>query len=285
MIVDWLSFTAKVEPTEYEQVLLDRAIASLQGVAPEFAELMLSLERKPAPSRRPYSVVWSYDDIRLFTGVNINHTLIEVSGAGCQILRDTGILDTLITQVQARATRVDVAFDILGVSPDEIVNSGYSGRFRTHSRIESDTGVTHYVGSPKSERYARVYRYASPHPRSNLCRIEIVHKKRYAKIIANAIAEHGLSDAGLSALSSYEFQHDAVPRSESDVLATVAIVKGSQQTLRWLLVQVAPAFKRLVKDGTISDPETFIKQHFLPTNLYPPSAYRGVEPTNQNKEK
>jgi len=284
MIVDWLSFTIEIEPTEYEQALLDRAIASLKGSAPRFTELMLSLERKPAPSRRPYSVVWSYEDIRLFTGVKISHALIEVSGKGCQTLREMGLLDTLIAQVKARATRVDVAVDILDVSPDDIVNSGYSGRFRTHSRIESDTGVTHYVGSPKSERYARVYRYAAPHPRSRLCRIEIVHKKRYAKIMAAAIAEHGLSDAGLSALSSYQFQHKAVPISENDVLATVAIVKGSQQTLRWLLVQVAPAFKRLVKDGTISDPETFIKQHFLPANLYPPSAYRGVEPTKPNKE-
>lgn len=284
MIVDWLSFTATVEPTEYEQALLERATTSLLTAAPEFTQLMLSLERKQAPPRRPYAVAWAYDDIRLFTGVNINHALVEVSGKGCETLREYGVLETLIDQVKSRATRVDIAYDILGVSPDEIVSAGYSGRFRTHSRIESDTGVTHYIGSPKSERYARVYKYAEPHPRANLCRIEVVHKKRYAKIMAVAIAEHGLTQAGLSALASYEFNHDAIPRSENDVLATVAIVKGSQQTLRWLLVQVAPAFKRLVKDGTIQDPETFIRKYFLPGNLYPPSAYRGVEPPTKETE-
>jgi len=278
VIIDWLSFTVGVEPTEYEQALLDQATTSLLALTPEFVKFMLSLERKQASPRRPYAVAWAYDDIRLFTGININHALIEVSGKGCEALRTIGVLDTLIEQVKSRATRIDIAFDLLGVSPDEIVSAGYSGRFRTHSRIGSDTGVTHYIGSPKSERYARVYKYAAPHPRSNLCRIEVVHKKRYAKILAFAIAKHGLTQAGLSALASYEFTHPSVPLTEDDVLGTVSIIKGSQQTLRWLLVQVAPAFKRLVKDGTITNPDEFIKKHFLPESHYLPSAYREVEP-------
>lgn len=263
MIIDWLSFTVKVEETEHEQALLQRAYDSLFEAAPRFAEFMFSLERKPAASRRPYCVAWAYDAFRLYTGININHALVEASGSACEILREQGLTECLIESVKDRATRIDFAFDLLGVTPDEIVYKGYSGRFRTHSRIESDTGVTHYIGSPKSERYARVYRYAAPHPRANLCRIEIVHRKRYAKIAANAIAQFGLLPASLGALSAYEFNHEAIPDSEDNMLATVAIVKGNQNTLRWLLVQVAPAFKRLVEDGTIADPEAFIRQHFL----------------------
>jgi DNA relaxase NicK len=269
MIVDWLSFTVSVEATEHEQALLQRAYNSLVAIAPKFATFLFSLEQKPAAARRPYGVAWRYEDIRLYTGVRINHALIEASGQACGILREQGLLDTLLNDVKERVTRVDIAFDILGVSPDEIIEKGYSDVFRTHSRIASDTGVTHYVGSQKSERYARVYRYADPHPRANLCRIELVHKKRYAKIVANEIAQNGLMQTGVGALAAYKFQHDAVPKTEDNVLATVAIVKGSQKTLRWLLVQVAPAFKRLVADGTISDPDEFIRKYFVES--LPPS--------------
>lgn len=264
MIVDWLSFTVPVQATEYEQALYERAIDGLRLANSPFAEFLLSLERKSAAARRPYGIAWKMEHNTLFTAVNCPHALVEVSGQRLADLRGQSLLDGLLASMKDRVTRVDIALDILGVTPDEIIEAGYSGKFRTHSRIKSDKGVTCYVGSQKSERYCRVYRYAPPHPRANLCRIEQVFKGDYATIITEAIINDGLTNAGLSGLESFQFKHERVPRSSGDVLATVSVVKSDQNTLRWLLVQVAPAFKRLVENGTIENPEEWLRENLIP---------------------
>lgn len=264
MIIDWLSWTKNVQPTSNEQIARDRLLDAIHEDE-EFAFWLWQLDKRTAAPRRPYCIARQWGHIRAFAGVNINHVLFEVSGQGCDQLREAGMLDRVLDLQNTRFTRIDVAFDILGVSPDEIIETGYSGAFKAHSRMQSQTGITHYVGSPKSERYARVYRYNDPHPRANLCRIEIVHRKRYARILARAIKEEGLTSAGLSALASYKFKHDKVPVGANDVLATVAIIKGDQKTVHWMIAQVAPAFRRLVLDGTITDPMAFFNEHFVPT--------------------
>jgi DNA relaxase NicK len=264
MIIDWLSYTLGVEPTQNDQLARDRAKYALYDNNHDVAMWYFGSTRSRGVPRRPYAIAYKYGDAIQYVGSNINHTLIELPGQACNALRRVNLLDSLMRSVQMSVTRVDVAFDLLDVEPDGIVANGYSERFRTHSRIASDTGITHYVGSPKSERYARVYKYSEPHPRAHLCRIEIVHRKRYAKILAKAIVSDGLASAGLAALASYAFQHESVPKTGEGILEAVAIIKGSQQTVRWLIAQVSPAFKRLVRDGTIADPEAFFRQYFLP---------------------
>jgi len=202
-------------------------------------------------------------EIVLYAGCTLDHALVEISGKGCEKLRGTKEMLEIVDDIQDECTRLDIAIDILGVTPDEILKSGHSAAFRTHSRIVSDTGTTIYVGSQKSERYARVYRYNPPHPRANLCRIELVHRKRYAKIAAQSIVKHGVEVTGLMALAAYGFDHDAVPKNTGQSLATVAIVKKNQRTLRWLIVQASPAFKRLVKEGTIENASAFLAEYFL----------------------
>lgn len=264
MIVDWISFTLPITPTSDDLTANNRAYLAMSEYVEPFANWCYAQDVKMTGTRRPYCNCIRWGDCAVFSGVNIDHILIEVSGRGCEALRNAQLLDSLLATVKATVTRIDIAIDINDLKPDEIIANGYSDRFRTHSRIESDTGITHYVGSVKSERYARVYRYNKPHPRSELCRVEIVHRKRYAKILATAIAEQGLMKAGLAALSSYGFQHPSVPTNSESVLETVAIVKGDQKTLRWLIAQCAPAFKRLVRDGTITEPNDFFKRYFVP---------------------
>jgi DNA relaxase NicK len=272
MIVDWLSFTLPIEPTTNDLEASNRSLAALRDYVAPFAEWCYQQDTKATTARRPYCNAIRWGDATLYSGIGIDHCLTEVSGKGCESLRAEGLLEGLLKTVESAVTRIDIAYDILGITPDEIVAEGYSDRFRTHSRISSDTGVTHYVGSVKSERYCRVYRYAPPHPRSNLTRIEVVHRKRYAKILLAAINDTGLNEAGLAALSSYGFKHEAIPKSAGDILATVAIIKGNQKTLRWIIAQVAPAFKRLVKDGTITNPDKFLHDYFLASSQeYPPS--------------
>jgi DNA relaxase NicK len=264
MILDWLSFTLPVEKTDNEQIARDRMLVAIYDAEEEFAFWLFQQDKKPMYARRPYAIARQWGNVAAFAGVNIDHTLIEVSGQGCEELRRANMLDRVLSAKKAHFTRIDIAIDIPDITPDEIIEDGYSDAFRTHSRIASDTGVTHYVGSMKSERYARVYRYNEPHPRSSLCRIEMVHRKRYAKIIHDAIQKKGLLDAGMSALAAYKFKHAGLPQHKTELLDTIAIIKGDQKTIYWLLAQVAPAFRRLVVAGSIPEPERFFREHFLP---------------------
>lgn len=263
MIIDWLSFTVECEPVGEEW----KVVRSLDSVTYAFSPTLHSIltemqEFEPCKARRPYSTAYrSKDGLTVFGAGNMPHVLFEFSGQGCQWLRERGYEGVIVSDAKDRMTRLDLALDLPDVQPDEIVEMGYSDRFRAHSRIASDSGVTHYIGSVKSERYARVYRYAPPHERSHLCRIEAVHRKRYAKIAANAIVEHGVNEAGISSLQSYEFVHPAIEHGIA--LPTVDIQKSSQQTVRWLMSQVAPAFKRLVAEGVIANPDEFLAEHFL----------------------
>lgn len=262
MIVDWLSFTIPINETDDERVLQQKTMAGLFKLAPKLWG-WLDGPIEYTGSRRPYTLGWRDNDVQFYSGTSMDNSLCELSGKVCATLRTAGLFDSVMTCAVDRTTRVDIAIDIPNADPDEIIKMGYSERFRTHSRIGSDTGVTHYVGSPKSERYARVYRYAEPHPRAGLCRIELVHRKRYAKIAAKAIVTDGAINAGLSALKAYQFQHSLVPTTGDMALPTVAIIKGDQKTLRWLIAQVSPAFRRLVANGTIENPEAFFRQYFL----------------------
>lgn len=264
MIIDWLSFTLPIKPTNNDLEASNRAYKALSEYVEPFADWCYAQDVKAVSARRPYCNAIRWGDCVCYSGVNIDHVLVEISGKGCENLRDAKLLNGLLKTVEPSVTRIDIAYDIKKVTPDEIVAKGYSERFRTHSRIASDTGVTHYVGSVKSERYARVYRYSEPHPRHELCRIEIVHRKRYARILAAAINDRGLMETGIAALSSYGFKHKAVPTDPEKALQTVAIIKGDQKTLRWLIAQCAPAFKRLVIDGTITEPNEFFDRYFLP---------------------
>lgn len=264
MILDWLSLTLPVEKTTHEQQARDNMLTAIYNSDEEFAFWLFQQEKRYASPRRPYCIARQWGHIIAFAGINIDHCLLELSGQACEKLRSVNLLDNVLSIKKARFTRIDVAIDIPDITPDEIIKEGYSDRFRTHSRMSSDTGITHYVGSPKSERYARVYRYNEPHPRSSLCRIEMVHRKRYARIIHEEIMTNGLMTAGIKALSSYEFSHNAVPTDETQALDTVAIIKGDQKTVYWLIAQVAPAFRRLVLDGTIAEPEAFFREHFIP---------------------
>lgn len=264
MIIDWLSFTLPITPTGNDLNAQNSAYAALDEYVAPFRSWCYEQDVKAASPRRPYCNAIRWGDATMYSGVNIDHALIEISGKGCGALRQAGILNGLLKTIEHTVTRIDIAYDIEGVTPDEIIEAGYSDRFRTHSRIASDTGITHYVGSVKSERYARVYRYSEPHPRSSLCRIEAVHRKRYARILAAAINDRGLAESGVACLSSYGFKHTAIPTNAEQMLETIAIVKGDQKTLRWLIAQCAPAFRRLVKAGTITEPNEFLRRHFLP---------------------
>lgn len=203
----------------------------------------------------------------IWFGPTASEILVEVTGQGCEWLRQRNLLEIMIIKMRNRTTRLDVATDFnTDVTPSEFVDAGHSGRFRSHGFQTSESGETHYIGSRTSDRYAKVYRYAPPHPRSQLLRVEHTFKKDYAKVASNYLEQHGLIALAESAGTTWEWGHCLW----SDTMKTTEKIPGYKQetkagkTLRWILTQVAPAIKKLIEDGTIPDPQRFFEEHFMP---------------------
>jgi len=270
MIIDWISFTIKLgdDPEWIDRqfqsqypVLMERKL--LERVPSVHTLLYAPHTMTNVPPRAPYSVALSTRYVAVYAHPGLSHMLIEVNGQGCAKLREAGAEEFVLAHVADAVTRVDIAADIPDVTPDEIVEAGVSDRFRSRTRSVSDTGTTIYIGSRKSERFARVYRYAPPHERSGECRVEIVSRKRYAKDLAHAIVENGLERAGRSSMAVYEWEHPALAANAAEKLSGRSIDKKSSKTEVWLIRQAAPAFKRLVREGVIDDPITWLERHML----------------------
>lgn len=219
-------------------------------------------------SRAPYTDAWSLADcgITLFASPTLTHCCVEISGQGCEKLISQGLLDQVLQQVNSRVTRVDLACDIeTDVDPEEFTAKRAHERMMAGGHQFSKTGKTVYIGSQKSDRYARVYRYNPPHPRSNLLRIEHVFRKAYAKRVAYEITAGGIDSVVSAAGSAFGWLHD-VWNTGGGGSADLSIVKEKRatgKTVFWLVNSCAPAFKRLCEDGTIIDPKEFLETYFL----------------------
>lgn len=219
-------------------------------------------------SRAPYTDSWMLEGagIRLFASPNLTHACIEISGEGCERLLEMGKLETVLDRVADRVTRIDVACDIeTDTKPDEFVAKTSHERMRASGYQKSETGETAYVGSQKSDRYARVYRYYEPHPRAHLLRVEHVFRRDYAKVVARSITEHSSSAVAKAAGNAFGWSHsDWRPDSREDVdISVVAAERKMGKTVFWLVGTVAPSFRRLCREGIIKDPAAFIARYFL----------------------
>lgn len=269
--IDWLSFSAPVRyaaPTdEGYAVAIESALVELLGQWLTDALFKAKWELTEH-GRQPYKHVWKRADapVLLFTHPNLNHMTVEFSGQAMDWLRNEGLQDELLAHVSDRVTRLDLAIDIeTSISPVQFCDAGYSARFAAKGIYTSDTGETVYVGSQKSDKFARVYRYASPHPRSHLLRVEHVLRRDQAKVVARELSHSTIEVVASSVGSSFAW---ASPAWSLHDLPTVNLssVRGDRTnagTIRWLMTSVAPAFKRLVASGEIPDAEQFVRSYFL----------------------
>lgn len=183
-----------------------------------------------------------------------NHVLIEMPGTACADARDRGQLADILLDAAARCTRLDVAVDIPGdVSPSDFVAAGYNQRFKAKATLVSDSGVTEYVGSMKSDRFARVYKYAPPHPRAGTMRVEHVFRKEYAKEAVGMLAQQDILFLAAACGNTFGWQHPAwVP-----ALLTNGKVKSSRADkhepgrLRWLYGVCLPAIAKAHREGLL----------------------------------
>jgi DNA relaxase NicK len=220
-------------------------------------------------SRAPYKDVWvdRENGLSLFGSPNLTHATVEISGQGCERLIATGQMEQVLAGCAERITRIDVACDIeTETMPLDFVAQRDHERMRSNGMMNSDTGETCYIGSKQSERFARVYRYFPPHPRSHLLRVEHVFRRDYAKQVARSILENDLSSVANAAGKAFGWVHpiwnvgDAL---EVDISIT-SPERNAGKTVSWLVRSVAPAVQRLIRDGTIRDPQAFFRTYFLP---------------------
>lgn len=275
--IDWLTFTMAPRYGTFDNEGMsvgDDYAAAIEAAwkftfSPEILSAAFGGQwEKQERSRAPYTDAWTLPEagVTLFAGISLNHCCVEISGSGCERLIQAGLLETVLAAVVGRVTRIDIASDIeTTTTPAEFVAQKSHKRMRSGGSQHSASGDTEYVGSRTSERFARVYRYNPPHPRSHLLRIEHVFHKAYAKKVAQTILDSSLGSVAFAAGEAFGWNHaDWQPANETPVsLSIVSVERNAGKTVFWLVNSVAPAFKRLCGDGTILDAEEFLKRYFL----------------------
>jgi len=233
-----------------------------------------SWEKKPT-SRAPYTDAWVLParGLSLFASPTLTHACVEISGQGCEAAIEKGLMQDIIKACASRVTRVDIASDIeTSTQPSAFVSIVSHERMRANGQQNSETGQTCYVGSKSSDRYARVYRYYAPHPRSHLLRIEHVFRRKYAKTVIQAILDTSLNDVAAAAGKAFGWAHSDwdIEQNEQADISITAPERGKSSTIAWLVRSVAPAIRRLIADGTINNPDLFFETYFKPD--YSPDA-------------
>lgn len=192
-------------------------------------------------------------DFRLAGGGPTGYILFNLSGRGCDDIREPELSRRFVSQIAPLLTRFDYAVDIpTSVRPSHFVNARSHKGFRTISLIRSDSGETVYVGSRKSDRFARVYRYNDPHPRHALLRVEYVFRRAMARTAAIQYCESEGDDRFQSKLgNTWGWSHSCYnPAEQTDERIEVPVVdRETEQTIFWLYRQVAPALARVMKTG------------------------------------
>lgn len=260
-IIDWYTYTipvSRADQFETNRSWMNAAFAAI----PKYIDTT--------------NAVWgSAKRAGVTTGINIgNHTYIwlhhqgtltiEHTGKGCHLLEMSELLYDVIDLTHDRATRIDIAIDLhdstYTLSPEDIAKTCTNERIKARGFQSSDTGTTVYLGSQKSDRFARVYRYNKPHPRADAVRVEYVMKKTFAKEIARLIAEGETpEDIADRQHSVYGWTHERMlPDSVKDAVKVQRESRSVSKTVMWLYSTVAPSLARLIASGDI-DLDDFLK--------------------------
>ena len=257
--VDWLSFTVplvtKNKVAAYE--LVNYIASSCWEFLGELASPLFDIGQiKQGRGRAPYALSWSRSDngVFVFGDWRKDHILLEITGRGCEAFREQDDIIRLVEKVAGRCTRIDLAVDMeTDIKPYEFAHMRDVERFKNVDDRRSETGDTYYVGSMKSERYARVYRFAEPHPRSHLLRMEAVFRKKAAKAFCKSLVRDGYEACINSIGAVYGWSHpvwrpyDTGPAD----LESGQTRKGDKNTVNWLYGSVASSIVKQAKLGEL----------------------------------
>jgi hypothetical protein len=257
--VDWISFTFSMglEQQSMAFELWGRVSQQLAKTYPVVDRMLVQgHEWTPRMGRAPYNAAMQRADngVMVFANQRIDNALMEISGVGCDSLGGIENELLILGQVADRLTRIDIAVDIFTeVRPDEFCSQRDEGHFKAWSEAVSASGHTIYVGSKHSDRYARVYRYNSPHPRHQFLRVEHVLKAEQAREGARAISASGIHTLVAQLGNTFGWQHSVWTPEEDTAEAFAAWRPERRQgkTVSWLYSQVLPAMQRLHREGAI----------------------------------
>jgi len=269
--IDWLTFTLTLryegEGSEaYACAIRNGFVDAFGTVLADrvFAGNFTLKDRSRAPYKHAYADTLL--GISVFASPTLTHFCVEISGQGCERLIELGAMNEVLTAIHKRCTRIDIACDIeTQVRPTEFIECLTHERMRASGYQKSETGETCYVGSQKSDRYARVYRYNAPHPRSHLLRVEHVFRRENAKSVAVQCCSHDMENIAIAAGKAFGWKHPIWVTSEYGSLDISATRERGRtgNTVFWLVNQCAPAFKKLVQTGAIRNAEEFLQTYFM----------------------
>lgn len=263
--VDWLSVTFDMEVLQqtFSHRLWGRAGDALATQHPLLYErLVADREFVTTTGRAPYNASMRREDngVVVFANQLLEHGLVEIGGIGMDTLGSVEAELQLAASVGHRCTRIDVAVDIFtDVQPDEFCGHRRVGKFKAWSEAKSTSGHTIYVGSRHSDRYARVYRYYEPHPRSQFLRVEHVLKGEQAKLGIVQLTEDGIDRFVAKLGNSWGWEHPCwSPAENSDeAVRTWRPERRAGRTVMWLHSQVIPALIKMHREGHIDVRQVF----------------------------
>jgi len=254
--VDWLSYTWK------RDVQFDQSTGSLLSEVMTMAETSRELLRLLdggwilSHGRAPYDKAFknASNTVHVYFSHKLGHVLVELSGQACERLG--AHIFNLITAEADHITRIDIAVDVeCPNSPKEILDSLPAGRWRSTGHIVSDTGETVYVGSQKSDRYARVYRYNEPHPRAKYLRYEMVFRKEQAKAVVTSINMVGLGETAAAAGNAFKWTHGTWLLRSDETITSYRPERNKAKTERWFYRTIVPSIKKMIAEGTLTPEE------------------------------
>lgn len=195
-----------------------------------------------------------------FTDIGVNYfeghnsvSLVQIAGKGCSILREQGVLSDVLLDWNDRLTRLDIAVDIeCDITPDDFALTRKQNRFKISERHDKGSGLTTYVGSPDSDRFARVYRYNPPDPRHNKLRVEYELCDEQAKLIAKRIIETDILHVAEELGNTFGWLHEVyVPSSAVSKSPTPRRNSAKGGTIHWLYKQVLPSLRKIAEMGEL----------------------------------
>lgn len=267
--VDWLSFSYQTETTDAPDYdWITDCIALIEKKSPVAHAIIDRINSATGAGRRPYSMSYGNEYGRTFFSPTMEWSLVEINGTGCSIVQAHSLVSDMCREVHDRCTRIDIATDIY-VGDERAVETfiahGFSKRFKSTSWNKSSTGETFYIGSRKSERMVRVYQYAKPHPRHSMMRVEFEFKGERAKQVCKALIDNEASEIMSEVSKAHDFKSPLWNPIENDNQTLEPLVGKQKQngTVAWFHKQVSPAFVKLVRNGTITDPEAFLRDVFI----------------------
>jgi len=261
--IDWLSIVGHRRVVDQDWTLgaaYSDAVETLVDSMSTFKEVFGDpLRYQIVKPRAPYSYARRSDDCTrtLYVHPLAAHFTFEVSGSFCSANAEH--MPTILRAFAGQFSRLDVAVDMeCAVTPLEFEAAIVGGASQTRSQFVSNTGQTVYRGSRTSERFARIYRYNPPHPRSHLLRAEFQLKKGYANELAKQASEGASLDSLAAGLGEiFGFRHSVWALAAKPVSLGMHNHAHSGSTVYWLTATVAPLLRRLQAEGKLDTARWF----------------------------